>query len=126
MKSPTLILLLGLAFAGTASHAQMPGIPGIPGLKGGGLPDISSISQGNAAGVLGYCLKNKLLGGSDASSVIDTLTGKPEVKSSEDFTAGQAGQLNLGGGSSFSLDSVQGGMKKQACDMVLKQAKNFL
>ena len=113
-----------LAGAGN-SAAQMPSIPGVGGI--GGIPNISGMGINNAAGVLGYCTKNKLLGGSSgASSVLNTLQKKPGVTSSEEFAAGQAGQILGGKDTKFSLDSATGPMKSQACNMVLKQARHFL
>ena len=65
----------------SAADAQMPKLPG--GAGGAvGLPDVSSVGASNAAGVLSYCARNKLLGGANASSVLGGLTAKPEVKSS--------------------------------------------
>lgn len=119
------ILFTILSAGAVSSNAQMPSIPGVGGL--GGMPDISGMGAGNAAGVLGYCTKNKLLGGSSgASSVLNTLQKKPGVTSSKEFAAGQAGQILGGKGAKFSLDSATGPMKSQACNMVLKQARHFL
>ena len=119
-------LFAALVFsAAAAAPAQMPSIPGLGGL--GGLPNISNMGMGNAAGVLGYCTQNKLLGGStDASSVANSLLKKPGVAGSEEFAAGQAGNILTGGKSSFSLGSVSDPIKSQACNMVLKQAGKFL
>jgi hypothetical protein len=116
-----LIVVLGLACAATAASAQLPGLP-----KSVGAPDISSIGVGNATGALGYCVKNKLVPGGEANTVLDTLSGKPEVSSAPGYADGQAGKLNLSDGSSLSLDGVQGQAKSQVCNMVLKQAKSFM
>jgi hypothetical protein len=121
MKSATLILVLGLAGGAALGQGQIPGMPSMSGL-----PNISSIGMGNATGALGYCVKNKVLGGGEASSVLNTLSGKPEVRSAPGYADGQAGKLNLGDGSTFSLNGAQSQLKSQACNMVLKQAKNFL
>jgi hypothetical protein len=136
-----LALVAGTPFA--TAQAQMPGMPGMPagapgsvggmagGMAGGatsslGMPDVSSMGVGNATGVLSYCVKNNVLGGSEATSALGSLTGKPEVKSSDGFTAGSAGTLLSGNGSKLSLDSVPAPMKSKVCNMVLKQAKSFL
>lgn len=121
MKSVTLILVLGLAGGAALAQGQIPGLPSI-----GGLPNISSIGMGNATGALGYCVKNKLLGGGEASSVLTTLSGKPEVRKAPGYADGQAGKLNLGDGSTFSLSGAQSQLKSQACNLVLKQAKTFI
>ena len=44
------------------------------GLLGAILPNVASVGAGNAAGVIGYCLKNKFLGGTNAKSVLGKLT----------------------------------------------------
>ena len=114
-----------LAVGAAGAAAQLPSIPGMGGL--GGMPNISGMGVGNAAGVLGYCTKNKLLGGSSgASSVLSSLEKKPGVTSSKGFAAGQAGHILGGNGANLSLDSVAGPMKSQACNRVLKQARHFL
>ena len=119
-------ILFAILAAGTANAAaQLPSIPGVGGL--GGMPNISGMGVGNAAGVLNYCAKNKVLGGSSgASSVLSALEKKPGVTSSKEFAAGESGHILGGKGTGFSLDSATGPMKSQACDMVLKQAKHFL
>lgn len=118
------IPMLTLLLATAGASAQIPGMPGLGGL--GGLPNISSIGLGNATGALSYCLKNKLLKGNDASTVLNRLNGKPNVTTSPGYADGQSGNLKLGNGSNFSLSGIQGQAKTQACNMVLKQAKTFL
>jgi hypothetical protein len=128
----TLIAGMPLTLPGVA-QAQIPGMSGgIPGISGGsaasglGMPDVASMGVGNATGVLSYCVKNQILGGSDATSALGALTGKPEVKSSDGFAAGSAGNVLGGDGLKLSLDSVPAPMKSKVCGMVLKQAKSFL
>jgi hypothetical protein len=121
VKSVTLILVLGLAGGAALVQGQIPGLPSMSGL-----PNISSIGVGNAAGALGYCVKNKVVGGAEASSVLNRLSGKPDVRAAPGYADGQAGKLNLGDGSTFSLGGAQSQLKSQACNMVLKQAKSFI
>ena len=122
LPSPFFVAFLAI---GMSAAAQMPSMPSLGGL--GRIPSMSGVSQGNAAGLLSYCGKNKLLGSSSgASSTLSTLTRKPGVTSSQDYAAGQAGKILSGKSPGLSLDSVPGPMKSQACDMVLKQAKHFL
>jgi hypothetical protein len=121
MKSVTLILVLGLAGGAALAQGQIPGLPSMSGL-----PNIASIGMGNATGALGYCVKNKILGGAEANSVLNTLSGKPDMHTAPGYSDGQAGKLNLGDGSTFSLSGAQSQLKSQACNLVLKQAKNFI
>ena len=85
------VLPIALACLAAGSvHAQT--LPRLP--AGAGLPDISKMGLPNVAGVLGYCVKNKFLGASGASSVINGLKGKPGVTSSPEFSAGEAGNIS--------------------------------
>lgn len=118
------VISLSLIGAIGSVQAQIPGIPGGAGAMG--VPDVSSMGMGNAAGVLSYCVKNEVLGGSDASSVLGSLTKKPDVTKSKDYGVGSAGKVLTGKGQSFSLDSAPKQLKSQVCDMVLKQAKSFI
>lgn len=113
--------------------ASIPGVPGVPGMSGavptlgGVLPNLSTLGAGSIAGVLDYCLKNKLLGATgEAAPLLEGLTQKPDVATSGDFLAGQTGQLNMSDGSQLSLDSLPPEMKTKACDMVMKQAQGLL
>ena len=124
MRYRAFLSLVAMGILAGQTNAQMPSLP--KGLGVGGIPNLGSISPGNAAGVLQYCMKNKLLSGGSANSVLGGLSKKPGVASSKAFSAGQAGQILTGQGKSFSLDQVQGPLKSQACDMVLKQAKTFI
>ena len=122
------ILLAFFAAGTTSAVGQLPSIPGMNSLRGvGGMPDISGMGIGNAAGVLGYCTKHKLLARSkDASSVIGTLGKKPGLASSRGYVAGKAGRIIGEKGAAFSLDSAPAPIKSKACGMVLKQAERFL
>ena len=90
------------------------------------VPNVSSISPGNAAGVLSYCVKNKVLGGGNATNVLGGLMKKPGITSSSGYSAGQAGNIVSGQGKKFSLNQVHSHVKSQACNAVLKQAPKFL
>src|SRR5262245_56646575 len=125
MSNRTLMAALCCAIAWAPAQAQLPGLPG--GSLGGMLPNVSGISAGNAAGILGYCLKGNMLGGTSATSVLGGLTKNPAVKTSPDYTAGLAGNiLGGGGGSPFSLGQLPSEMKSKACNAVLKQATTLL
>ena len=120
-------ITLALAcLAATPLAAQtMPRLPG--GATAIGLPDVSKMGVPNVAGVLGYCVKNKLLGSSGATSVINGLKGKPGVTASPDFRAGEAGNILAGSGASpVSLGSLPANLKTQACDMVLRHGSSLL
>ncbi len=124
---------------GGGAPASQPasGLGGVLGGAGGsgsalGLPGISSDTAGNAAGVLQYCIKNKYLGGTNASSVKDNLLGKLGLASAgkqrqdAGYQQGLGGVLSGGNGSSFDLNKVKSGLKEKACDYVLNNASSLL
>lgn len=67
------IAAAGLAAAAPAQTTPAPtGAGGLAGVLGGVLPRVGSIGAGNAAGLLGYCLKNNLLGATGATGAAGT------------------------------------------------------
>lgn len=90
------------------------------------LPNVTSISAGNAAGALQYCLSNQLVSSASAGAVLDGLAKNPDVMKSPDFSVGQEGQILGSGGKTFSVGQAPGYLKSRVCDMVLRQAKHFL
>ena len=118
------------SFPGLGSTSTGGGLSGLAsgasGLMGGLLPSVSSTSASNAAGVLSYCLKNKILGSTGATSVLSGLSGQKGVKSSKEYAAGQNGQLIAGDGKAFSLEGVKDTVKSKVCDLVLQRAQSLL
>ncbi|HEY0270760.1 MAG TPA: DUF2501 domain-containing protein [Sphingomonas sp.] len=126
-------LIAGAIAASAPLAAQLGGLSALgkgsgggSGLLGGMLPDVGGSSMNNAAGVLSYCVKNKILGGDGATSALGALTGRKAVTSSKGFAAGESGNLLTGQGGGVSLDSVKGKVKSKVCDMVLQHARSFL
>jgi hypothetical protein len=132
------IFALPLALlATTAAPAQFAGLGGaagknglgslLGGLGGGAMPSLNSVGVGNATGVLGYCVRNKLLRNQQnvAGGLLGRLTGKPAVQSSPGFLAGEQGLLQ-GGGKKLSLDALPDGLKAKACDLVLSKVQSFM
>lgn len=110
-----------------SSQGGLSGLAGgASGLMGGVLPNVSSTSAGNAAGVLSYCVKNKILSGMGATSALSGLLGQKDVKSSKEYAAGQNGALITGDGNAFSLEGVKGKVKSKVCDLVLQHAHSLL
>lgn len=118
--------LYAQSIPGLGSKSSGGGLSGLAGGASGLLPSVSSTSAGNAAGVLSYCVKNKILGGAGATSALSGLLGQKGVKSSKGYAAGQRGDLITGEGNSFSLASAKGKVKSKMCDLVLQHAHSFL
>ncbi|HVW63846.1 MAG TPA: DUF2501 domain-containing protein [Nitrosospira sp.] len=118
----------------------MPSLPGQGSLGAAGslgslgsLESIQPGSMGNAAGIIGYCVKNNYLGGSDALPVKDQLMGKlaassgQPAESNPDYVNGTNGILS--GSSGQTLDLSTAGLKaaaaKHVCGKILDQAKSM-
>ena len=95
-------------------------------LGGGGLPNVGSAGMGNVAGLLGYCVKNRLLGGAGTSSVLGRLTGQQGVTNSPGYAAGQSGMLQTGENGTLPLDALKDQAKSKICRLVLDHAQSFL
>lgn len=120
-------LPISLLLVAGAAPAQLPNLGGgLPGVAGAALPSVASVGVSNVTGVLGYCVKQKLLGSAtSATSVLGRLTGKPNVTTSPGYTEGQSGILQTGT-SNFSLSSLTNSLKTRLCDQVLSRATSFL
>ena len=117
-----IVIPLALAcLAGSANAQTMPHLP-----SGVGLPDVTKMSIPNVAGVLGYCVKNQLLGGGSANSVINGLKSKAGVTSSPQYRSGEAGNIITGSGSPVAINSLPAQLKSQACNAVLRHGTSLL
>jgi hypothetical protein len=128
----------GMVLAMACVPAQAQDLNSLKGILGGGAsPEAGSLqssSLGNATGVLEYCIKNKYLSGDSASSVKDQLMGKlsgtsgQPAQKNDDYLSGAKGLLKTGDGGNVELggSGLKEKITKQACDVVLSQAKNFL
>lgn len=128
IQSTFVLLSVSLAlFGAAAAAAQIPGMSsGMPGA----VPDLATMGGSNAAGVLSYCAKNKLIDSAQSNPVYSSLVKKPDVSENDSsFTSGSAGNILTGKGdssSTFSLDKAPKQVRQKACDMVLKQSRSLL
>ncbi|WHO40849.1 DUF2501 domain-containing protein [Sphingobium sp. AP49] len=120
-RTPLYLVAIGLALGSAAAVAQLPGL----GSSVPGLPSLGGMGAGNAAGVLSYCVKNKLVNATSGEAVLGQLTKKPGVKDSDGFKVGQGGTIKTDK-NSLSLDNLTGQAKTKMCDAVLKQSKSLL
>ncbi len=108
----------------------------ITGLLNGGDKAVSANSMTNAAGVMQYCVEHNVVK-NNVQSVKDQVLSKLGLNTSTaqeqktDYQQGVAGLLNTGNGQQLNLQSLSNStmgekLKTKACDVVLKQGKNFL
>lgn len=135
LRAAGLALLSSSLLLGATAQAQF--LDGLKGALGGagGMPALDSVGTGNLAGVLGYCARNKYLGGTDAPGVqnqlVSKLGGPAQAKSDPGYQQGLKGILGGGSGQKMDLTAgSSGGVKQQitdaACEQVLKYGKSLL
>ena len=98
------------------------------GASGLAMPSLGGASSGNIAGLLQYCVQNRLAGGSGGNvenSLLGKLGGATAVQSQPAYTAGSKGQVQSGG-QGFDLSNLGGTLKQQACDQVVQHARSLL
>lgn len=107
--------------AATSVSAAVPSsAQGLGSLVGGALPGLGSAGVGNVAGLLGFCIKNKLTGGAAAQSVLGKLTGQPEITQSDGYKQGLLGQI-VGGGASATNQGTNQSTGQSGMGQVLNQ-----
>ncbi len=124
--------------SGTTTTQQSSGtsLGALTGLLNGGNQQLSSNSMTNAAGVLQYCVKNNVVD-NNVSSVKDQLMSKlgltdtTRAQETTDYKQGLMGLLNTGNDQQINLKSLGNTemgkkVKTKACDLVLKQSKQFI
>lgn len=112
-------------------------VASLTSLLGGGTKALSADSMTNAAGILQYCMKNKLVSATNTDNIKNGLLDKLGLDSGTkqtqpvDYTQGLAGLLNTGKGQQLDLNTIGSSplaekVKTKACDFVLKQGANYL
>ena len=105
-------------------------------LLGNSSQSLSAGTMNNAAGILGYCAKQKLASLTDTQNIKNQVLGKlgldtQEQKQDTNYMDGIQGLLNAQNGQQLNLSTLGDSalakkVKTQACDLVLKQGVNFL
>jgi hypothetical protein len=123
---------------GSTAAAQNGGLSlsSLSSLLNGGDKTVASHSMTNAAGIMQYCVEHNVVK-NNVQSVKDQVLSKlglsaPAAQEQKtDYQQGIAGLLNTGNGQQLNLQSLgntQLGekLKTKACNVVLKQGKNFI
>lgn len=121
----------------TSAPNGLNGVNGLAGLLNSGDQALSAGSMDNAAGVLQYCMKQKLVSATNTENVKNQLLNKlgltapQDAQQQTDYTQGLAGVLNTGDGMQFNLDSFKNTplakkARTKACNIVLKQGSRFI
>lgn len=146
MTIRTLAVIALLALAASASAVDLDSLKKTLGTKqessqsnglasslgGMAMPVISGDTAGNAAGVLGYCVKRKYLSGNAVASVKDKLLSKfglgTPARAEQDpgYRDGLQGVLQGKDGHAFNLDKVSDKLKDKGCEYVLKHSTSLI
>ena len=124
---------------GGSSTSQTGGtsLSSLTSLLNGGSQSLSSSSMNNAAGIMGYCAKEKLASVTNVDNVKNQVLDKlglntqAEQKQDTGYMDGIQGLLNAKDGQKLDLDSLGNTelgkkVKAKACDFVLKQGVSFI
>ena len=105
-------------------------------LLGNSAQSLSAGTMNNAAGIMGYCAKQKLASVTDTENIKNQVLGKlgldtQEQKQDTNYMEGIEGLLNAQNGQQLNLSTLGDSalakkVKTKACDLVLKQGVNFL
>ncbi|MFE8118326.1 DUF2501 domain-containing protein [Brenneria goodwinii] len=119
------------------NNSSSGSLSGLTGLLNGGNETLSAGNMNNAAGILQYCVQQKLVSTTSTENVKNQLldklglTSQQEQQQQTDYTQGLAGLLNTSDGKQLNLNSIGNSplaekVKTKACDLVLKQGVNFI
>lgn len=119
------------------NRSSSEGAGGLTGLLNSGNQTLSAGNMNNAAGILQYCVKQKLVSATNTENVKNQLLDKlglasqQEQQQQTDYTQGLAGLLNTSDGKQLNLNNIGNTplaekVKTKACDLVLEQGKNFI
>ncbi|KXV33029.1 hypothetical protein AD940_13845 [Gluconobacter thailandicus] len=120
------------ATAAATAAAQSTASQLTSGLTGAlGLPNLSSTSTGNLAGVLNYCVTNNLTSGGAASGILSTASQQPGLTGSSDYSAGQQGILQAisnqtSTSQQYSLSSLAEPLRRKVCSAVSSRLQGML
>lgn len=120
------------ATAAATAAAQSTASQLTSGLTGAlGLPNLSSTSTGNLAGVLNYCVTNNLTSGGAASGILSMASQQPGLTGSSDYRAGQQGILQAisnqtSTSQQYSLSSLAEPLRRKVCSAVSSRLQGML
>lgn len=121
----------------SSSQSGGTSLSSLTSLLNGGSQSLSSSSMNNAAGIMGYCAKEKLASVANVDNVKSQVLDKlglntaAEQKKDTGYMEGLEGLLNAKDGQKLDLDSLGNTelgkkVKAKACDFVLKQGVSFI
>lgn len=128
---------LSQATTSDAQSGSSPSLSSLTSLLGGDIQALSAGTMPNVAGILGYCMKQKLVSATNSENVKNQLMEKlglstPQAQTSTPgYTEGLMGLLNTAKGGQLNLSAIGNSplaekVKTKACSLVLRQGAKFL
>ncbi|ACS84300.1 DUF2501 domain-containing protein [Musicola paradisiaca] len=119
------------------NNAASPSQGNLVSLLNGGTQSLSAGTMNNAAGILQFCIKQKLIAATNTDNIKNQLLNKlglstqQEQQKQTDYLQGLSGMLNTGDGKQLNLNNIGSTplaekVKTKACDLVLKQGVKFI
>lgn len=126
-----------LSGQGSNSQQGATSLSSLTSLLNGGSQSLSSSTMNNAAGIMGYCAKEKLASVTSVDNIKSQVLDKlgldtaAEQKKDTSYMDGIEGLLNAKDGQQLNLETLGNTelgkkVKAKACDLVLKQGMNFI
>lgn len=125
-----------LSAQGGSSQQGGMSLSSLTGLLNGGTQSLSADNMNNAAGILQYCVKQKLASATNAENVKNQIMNKlgldtEQQKQDTNYLDGLQGLLKTKDGQQLNLNNIGSTplaekVKSKACDLVLQQGLNFL
>ena len=91
-----------------------------------GFSNVSTVSPGNAGGLLSYCVTHKHLGAQRAATVLNSLKTRPGLSTSSGYLLGQQGIIVSAHRRQMTFSEIPKDLKGQACEAVLKRGSTAL
>lgn len=122
--------------SGSTEQGSMS-LSSLTSLLNGGNQSLSASNMNNAAGIMGYCAKQKITSVANVDNVKNQVLDKlglesaTEQKQDSGYMEGLQGLLNAKDGQQLNLDTLGNSelgkkVKAKACDLVLKQGAKFI
>lgn len=110
----------GKNLSNTVLTAKSPGV-----LGSDGLPDITSAGPGNVAGLLAYCVQNKIGSRGLTRVVGNSLSKRGDVQSDQFYSLGGQGLLQTASTETFDVSTLSRSSRVKLCTELAVRGKGF-
>ncbi|GBQ69846.1 hypothetical protein AA103196_2329 [Ameyamaea chiangmaiensis NBRC 103196] len=94
-----------------------------PATAGAGVPDISTLSNGNVAGLLSYCVRSHTLNDTTSRHVARAAAKHPGVTTDQGYSLGGQGLIQINGGNPVDVSTMSTTDRTKLCSDLTKHAQ---